>query len=66
MDTILRKDFKRYQITGELSNPIKTQLKLTILKGIVSAYTKYLKMCKPQRAYKVEDIELSVEKLVKM
>jgi hypothetical protein len=66
VDTILRKDFKRYSISNELTSEVKQYLKNTMLKGIVSAYAKYLTVCKPQRGYKVEDIELSVEKLFKL
>lgn len=65
MDQTIRKDFKKFQIDPQLSMEVKNELKIHILKALIPSYSKYLKAVKPDKYYTNEDIELSIEKLLK-
>jgi hypothetical protein len=66
IDRILRKDFKKYQISKDIGVSTRKALKEALLGSIGPGYQKYLKTVKPDSAYNMEDIELSVDKLLKL
>ncbi|TNV87321.1 hypothetical protein FGO68_gene13490 [Halteria grandinella] len=66
MDVIVRKEFKRYAIADEIGPGVKLMLKEQMIKCISGLYGRYLKACKPEGAYSMEDIEISVDKLLKL
>jgi hypothetical protein len=45
---------------------VKLDIKNAMMKAIQPSYNKYIKTCKPEKAYKMEDIELAIEKMIKI
>jgi hypothetical protein len=66
LDQTLRKDFKRYQISKDIGLATRKALKEALINAIAPGYQKYLKTVKPESAYNMEDIELSVDKLLRL
>lgn len=59
------KDIKKYKFFLEDST-LKSHMKQAIMGTISESYENYLKIVKPQNAYSVEDIELTIDKLLKI
>ena len=66
MDSALRKDFKKYQISSDIGIKVKQQLKEAMMAALVPMYERYLQNIKPENSYSVEDIEISIEKMLKI
>ncbi len=63
MDQIL-KDVKKYKFYLDDSS-IKAQVKDSLM-GICDQYVKYIKKAKPTNAYSLEDIEIAIDKMLKI
>lgn len=66
MDKILRKDLKRYMFANEIGPDVKLVIKEQLIKYIIGLYGRYLKACKPEGVYTLEDIEICVDKLLNL
>jgi predicted YcjX-like family ATPase len=66
IDTVVKKDFKRYVIAEEVGLEVRAQAKETLVKCIGGLYGRYLKACKPENAYTMEDIQMAIDKLLKI
>lgn len=58
------KDIKKYKFYLDDST-IKSQVKDSLL-GVCDQYVKYVKIAKPVNAYSLEDIEIAIDKMLKI
>ncbi len=60
----LTKDIKKYKFSLD-DKKLKNRVKSSLL-GISEVYTKYLKRAKPVNAYTIEDLEIGIDKMLKI